>query len=101
MSAGSIKANALSNRITWIAFLLFPHYRIDRYGHYIGLGSVIPMKSIAHERCIYGHCRAHDLCKSAHCIGRWMLRNSNMLMERGATRNATADERKRLLGKRV
>lgn len=49
------------------------------------------------EPCIYGECRARNLCVRNHCVGRALLENDNYIIEKGTMRDATPDEKKQLL----
>jgi hypothetical protein len=51
---------------------------------------------IQKSRCIYGECRARNLCVRAHCVGAGLLINDGYLMENGSMRAATEEEKSRL-----
>jgi hypothetical protein len=47
------------------------------------------------DRCIYGWCRARNLCKGEHCVGARLLVKDGYVIEGGAMRDATEEERER------
>ena len=55
-------------------------------------------KTSPRESCVYGQCKARNLCKGSHCVGRSLLTNESLLMENGMMRDATEAEKEQLLG---
>jgi hypothetical protein len=49
------------------------------------------------NRCIYGYCRARNLCKGDHCVGYSLLSNEGLVIEYGRLRDATQEDRGRYL----
>ena len=48
---------------------------------------------IPKEKCIYGQCKARNLCCGYFCVGARLLFNDGYLHENGKMRKATEEER--------
>jgi len=58
-----------------------------------------PLDTIPSHQCIYGRCRALNLCSAYNCTGYRMLKFSNSILENGTIRPATPEEKDRLLNR--
>jgi hypothetical protein len=56
------------------------------------------MKLIPKKLCIYGQCKAVNLCKGEYCVGASLLIYDNYILEDGTLREATKEERLEYIG---